>query len=307
MTNGARPILLIGGDGQLGGALRPALAHLGAVHAPDPAALDLASNDSILAALREIEPGLIVNTGAYTAVDRAESEPDLAMAVNGIAPGILATEARRLDATLVHFSTDYVFDGSAEHPYTEDDAPAPLNAYGRSKVAGENAITAAGGAYLVFRTSWLYSLRGANFLLTMRRLACEREELQVVDDQRGAPTWAGWVAESVAQILSGVDQASGSRWLGERAGIYHLTAAGATTWFGFTEAIIAHMRAAGEKVTVKKIVPVPTSHYPTPARRPAWSVLDCTKVRERFGIVSSDWREQLRRCLSQRPPPHSGS
>lgn len=296
MTTETRPILLIGSSGQIGWELKQTLATLGPVHTLDRPALDLASAESIRRALRETAPGLIVNAGAYTAVDQAESEPDLAQAVNGTAPGILAEEAKRLGAALVHYSTDYVFDGRATRPYREDDATGPVNAYGRSKLAGEQAIAAVGGAYLILRTAWVYSLRGNNFLTTIRRLAAEREELRVVDDQRGAPTWAGGIAEATALILTRCNARSGPGELMEKRGLYHLTAAGETTWFGFAEAIIAEMHAAGELVSARELTAIATADYPTPAQRPAWSVLDCGKTRDAFGVALPHWHDQLGLC-----------
>ncbi len=285
-------ILLIGRNGQIGSELGRLLKPLGAVTAPDRAQLDLASPDSIRRAVREAEPAMIVNAAAYTAVDKAEEEPDLARAINGVAPGILAEEARRLGAPLVHYSTDYVFDGNSPRPYTEGDAVNPLGVYGRTKLAGEEAIAAVGPAHLILRTSWLYSLHGNNFLLTMRRLAAEREELRVVADQHGAPTWARWVAEATAAMLK--DHGD----LADKSGLYHLTASGETSWHGFAEAIVERLRAAGEPVKAGRVVPIDTAEYPTPAQRPARSVLDCTKVRETFGIDPPDWRAQLLLCLA---------
>ena len=299
MTAETRPILLIGPSGQIGWELRQTLAPLGPVCALDRSALDLASAEAVRRAVRETAPGLIVNAGAYTAVDRAESEPDLAQAINGTAPGVLAEEAKRLGAALVHYSTDYVFDGRMTRPYREDDPTGPISAYGRSKLAGEQAIAAVGGAYLILRTAWVYSLRGANFLTTIGRLAAQQEALRVVDDQRGAPTWARVIAEATALILTRCNARSGPGELGERGGLYHLTAAGETTWFGFTEAIIAEMRAAGERLSAKEVIPIPTADYPTPAERPAWSVLDCGKARDAFGVDVPYWRDQLGLCMKR--------
>jgi dTDP-4-dehydrorhamnose reductase len=290
MTAG-KPILLIGRNGQIGGALRQLLAPLGAVVAPDRARLDLASPDSIRRAVRETAPAMIVNAAAYTAVDKAEDEPDLARAINGTAPGILAEEAKRLAAPLVHYSTDYVFDGTSTRPYTEADAVNPLGVYGRTKLAGEEAIAAVGPVHLILRTSWLYSMHGNNFLLTMRRLAAGREELRVVADQHGAPTWARWVAEATAAILE--DRGD----LADRSGLYHLTAGGETSWHGFAEAIVESMRASGEPVSVTRVTPITTADYPTPAARPVYSVLDCTKAAATFGISITDWRDQMLLCL----------
>ncbi len=290
------PILLIGRNGQIGRELCDALAPMDALSSPrkvvavDRAALDLADPDSIRGAVRRIAPGLIVNAAAYTAVDKAEEEADLAMAVNAVAPGILAEEAKRLGAPLVHYSTDYVFDGSASRPYAETDATSPPGVYGRSKLAGEEAIRAVGPVHLILRTAWVYSMHGHNFLLTIRRLARERDELRIVADQRGAPSWAGEIARATAAIL-----ARGG--LAEKSGLYHVAAAGETTWHGFAEAIVAGMRDAGEEVRTTRVVPISTADYPTPAARPAYSVLDCSKLRETFGVTLPDWRESLSRCL----------
>ncbi len=285
------PILLIGRNGQIGRKLCEALAPLGALEALDRAALDLADPDSIRDTVRRIAPGLIVNAAAYTAVDKAQEEAGLAMAVNAVAPGILAEEAKRLGAPLVHYSTDYVFDGTASRPYRETDATNPLGEYGRSKLAGEEAIRAVGPIHLILRTAWVYAMHGHNFLLTIQRLAREREELRIVGDQRGAPNWAGGIATATAAIL-----AQGG--LAEKSGLYHLAAAGETTWHGFAEAIVAALRETGEEVRTTRVAPIATADYPTPAARPAYSVLDCSKLRETFGVTLPDWRESLSACLA---------
>ena len=295
---GLRPILLIGGNGQVGWELQRSLAPLGHVVTLDRTGLDLANPDAIRAVLREISPGLVVNAAAYTAVDRAEQEADLAQAINGTAPGVMAEEAKRLNAALVHYSTDYVFGGSADRPWREDDPTGPLSVYGRSKLAGETAIRAVGGAHLILRTSWVYAMRGHNFLLTMRRLAAEREELRVVDDQTGAPTWARGIAEATGLILARARAVEGTGELAERSGVYHLAAGGMTNWHGFATVIVERMRESGAQVACRAVTAIPTSAYPTPARRPAWSVLDCGKLRDTFRIALPDWREQLDLCLA---------
>ena len=292
-------ILVTGANGQVGWELQRTLQTLGKVVAYDRGALDLNSPDSIRARVREMRPGVIVNAGAYTAVDKAESEPELAMAVNGVAPGILAEEAKRLGALLVHYSTDYVFDGTKAEPYLESDAPNPVSVYGSSKLAGEHAIEAAGGAHLIFRTSWVYGSRGKNFLLTMLRLANEREELRVVDDQIGAPTWCRTIAEATAQVLAKLSSAEGGA--GERAlhlsGTYNLTAGGNVSWCGFAKAIVettrGHRGGAAPKVT-----PITSAEYPLPARRPANSVLSNQKLQSTFGIVCPPWNHALNLCLA---------
>ncbi|UCH73185.1 MAG: dTDP-4-dehydrorhamnose reductase [Rhodospirillales bacterium] len=291
------PILLFGGNGQVGWELRRALAPLGVVRALERGDADLADGGALRRFVRHERPSLIVNAAAYTAVDRAENDAELALAVNAKAPGILAEEAKRLDIALVHYSTDYVFDGTAGRPYTEDDDPAPLGVYGESKMAGERAVADSGCAHLILRTSWVYSLRGANFLLTVRRLSGELEELRIVDDQYGAPTWSRMIAEATAAVLArcGAPKATGI--LAERGGLYHLTASGKTSWHGFAEAIVDWLRKTRQPVRCKRIRPIPTSEYPTPAKRPANSLLDGTKLFETFDVALPDWREQLNLCL----------
>jgi dTDP-4-dehydrorhamnose reductase len=278
-------ILLTGPTGQIGWELAPQLAKLGEVIAPDLPALDLADADAIRARVRDLRPDVIVNAAAYTAVDRAESEPDLARAINGSAPGVLADEAKRLGTLLVHYSTDYVFDGTKVEPYTEDDTPNPLSVYGRSKLEGERAIQASGCRHLILRTSWVYAGRGHNFLLTMLRLGAERPELKVVDDQRGAPTWARDIAAATVQLLANPPQ-----------GLFHFTAAGVTTWYGFACEI---MRQAGLSPAVHRIR---SEEYATAARRPANSVLDNSRIRAMAGVVMPAWEASLARCLAEVPP-----
>lgn len=297
----AGPILLLGNTGQVGSELVRALAPLGAVQALDRAALDLADPDAIRQAVRDSDPSLIVNAAAYTAVDQAESEPELAMAVNGIAPGILAEEAAGRGIALVHYSTDYVFDGAADRPYREDDPTGPINAYGRTKLAGEQAVRAGGAAHLILRSSWIYAKTGRNFLTTMQRLAAERDELTVVDDQLGNPTWARAIADATALVLRRLGQPGDAGAMAERGGLYHLAAGGQTSWAGFAAAIIEHGHAralAGRPAPkAKRVKPIPTTDYPTPAARPAYSVLDCGKLRAQFGIGLLDWHTALELCL----------
>ena len=255
------------------------------------ASLDLASPDAIVAKMREVAPAIVVNAGAYTAVDRAERERDLAFAVNAVAPGVIADEAKRLGALVVHYSTDYVFDGGAAQPYAEDAPTGPLSVYGASKLAGEQAIAASGAEALVFRTSWVYGLSGANFLLTIRRLAAEREELRVVDDQVGVPNWSRALARATARVL-----AEGRDELRERCGLYHLSSRGSTTWHGFARAILGD-------VPRPRVVPIATRDYPTPARRPAYGVLATGKFERAFGFALPDWREALAECLRSPAEP----
>ncbi|MBL8526997.1 MAG: dTDP-4-dehydrorhamnose reductase [Burkholderiales bacterium] len=292
-------ILVTGANGQVGWELQRTLQTLGEVAACDRGALDLANPDAIRGKVREMRPDVIVNAGAYTAVDKAESEPELAMAVNGVAPGVLAEEAKRIGALLVHYSTDYVFDGTKAEAYLESDAPNPASVYGSSKLAGERAVEAAGGACLIFRTSWVYAARGKNFLLTILRLAAEREELRVVDDQVGTPTWCRTIAEATAQVvvkLSVGDRIDADRALALR-GVYNLTAAGRVSWCGFARAIVEATRSrrggAGPKVT-----PITTAEYPLPARRPANSVLANQKLQRAFGLACPAWDHALELCLT---------
>lgn len=280
-------ILLTGKNGQVGWELERTLATLGDVVAFDRQGLDLSNPNSIRRAIREIQPQLIVNPAAYTAVDRAESEPELAMAINGTAPGIMAEEAKTLRAAIVHYSTDYVFDGGNATPYTEDDAPRPLNVYGKTKLAGEQAVRATGVPHLIFRTSWVYGARGKNFLLTVQRLAREREELKIVDDQVGAPTWSRMIAEATAQILA--QRGTG---LSDVSGVYNLTAAGQTSWCGFAAAIVANTQGR------PKVTPIPTSAYPLPAPRPLYSLLSGDKLRETFGLGLPAWDASLALCIA---------
>lgn len=282
-------ILLTGINGQVGWELQRALQPLGEVIAVDRQRLDLANPDRIRALLREVRPTIIVNPAAYTAVDKAETDCDLALAINAVAPGILAEEAKRLGALLVHYSTDYVFDGTQATPYAEDATTAPLSVYGRSKLAGEQAIAASGCRHLIFRTSWVYGLRGRNFLLTMLRLAGERDELSVVADQRGAPTWSRQIAEATALALARYT---------DQQGIYHLAAAGATTWHGFATALLTIAHARGMIARLPTVRAITTDQYPTPARRPANSLLSCARLRADFGLTLPDWDTQLQLCLS---------
>jgi dTDP-4-dehydrorhamnose reductase len=279
-------ILVTGANGQVGYELARVLPAHGEVIAADRAALDLASPDAIVAAMRETKPHVVVNAGAYTAVDLAERERDAAFAVNARAPQVLAEEAKRCDALLVHYSTDYVFDGNAATPYDESAATAPLNVYGESKLAGEHAIAGSGAHALVLRTSWVYSTRGKNFLLTIRRLAAERDELRIVADQVGTPNWARTLAEATSRLI-----AQGVPALAERAGLYHMSSTGSTTWHGFARAIVGN--ADKPRVTA-----IATSDYPTPARRPAYGVLDTRRFHGAFGFSLPPWEEALAACLA---------
>lgn len=292
-----KSILVFGRNGQVGSELTRALRAIGEVTALGRAELDLTNADAIRTAIRAAKPEIIVNAAAYTAVDKAESEPDLAMQINAIAPGIMAGEALRLGALLVHYSTDYVFDGAKPAAYTETDIPNPLNVYGRTKLAGEQAIQATGVAHYILRTSWVYAAEGANFLNTILRLARERPELRIVNDQTGSPTWARAIAYLTAQILSAGSHGDAD----PRYGLYHLTASGAVTWFGFAQTILAEAeKTLG--LTAPRLVPITTAEYPLPARRPANSRLDTTRLTETFGIRPSPWQEMLAQCMQEKRP-----
>lgn len=286
-------ILITGKTGQVGYELERSLQGLGEIIAVDRSQMDLADLDQVRDVIRRVKPTLIVNPAAYTAVDKAESEPALALRINGEAPGVMAEEAKKLGAALIHYSTDYVFDGSKDGAYIETDPTCPVNVYGSSKLAGEQAIQATGIPYLILRTSWVYSTHGKNFLLTMRRLAQEREELGIVSDQFGAPTWSRTIADTTAHIVAqSLAAANQPAWWEERAGLYHLTAQGTTTWFGFTEAIMAD-----PSVTKKpRLKPILAQDYPVPAKRPTNSVLSSQRLIETFCGLPQ-WQEALKLCM----------
>ena len=283
-------ILLIGRTGQVAEALQRHLAGLGPLYVLGRDQLDLTQPAQVREQVRRLEPALIINAAAHTAVDLAEREPQAAFAINATAPGILAEEAARLGAPLIHYSTDYVFDGNKPGAYDETDEPNPLGVYGRSKLAGEQAIAAVGGDHLILRTSWVYSRHGRNFLLTMQRLLQEKPELSVVDDQIGAPTWADTIAASTRALIERWQAGEQGPW-----GLYHLTAQGHTSWFGFAQAIAEHLKARG--LPCAALRPIPSSDYPTPARRPLNSRLDCTRLARDWHVSQPDWREALIDCL----------
>ena len=288
-------ILLTGKNGQVGWELQRTLQPVGKVTACDHAGLDLADAAAVRRKLDEVRPDVIVNAAAYTAVDKAESEPEQANAVNAAAPALLAQEAVQRGALLIHYSTDYVFDGAKASPYVETDPTNPLGAYGRSKLAGEEVSRASGCDHLIFRTSWVYAARGANFLRTILRLAAEREELRIVADQVGAPTWARLIAEATALALR---QALAERRHGRfESGLFHLTCAGETSWHGFASLIVASRGG----LRVKTVTPIATADYPTPAQRPANSCLNTDAFRARFGLALPDWRDCLPLCLEEIP------
>jgi dTDP-4-dehydrorhamnose reductase len=293
-----KKILLTGKNGQVGWELQRALASFGQVVAMDSKELDLADPDAIRRTVRNIAPDIIINPAAYTAVDKAESDATLAMAVNGIAPGILAEESLRLGALLIHYSTDYVFDGSKPAPYTEDDVPNPQSVYGRTKLAGEQAICASGCKHLIFRTSWVYGVHGGNFVKTILRLAKERNELRIVADQFGAPTWARDLAQATASALCFWQNADRDDDLG---GLYHLTAAGRTNWHQYAEEIVRLAREFDPALAARQlsIQAITTQEYPVPAKRPANSVLSCNKIRDAFGIALPEWQDSVAECVRE--------
>lgn len=289
----SRPrILLTGGTGQVGWELRRALAPLAEVAAPPRAELDLRDPVALRRAVRDLRPAAVVNAAAYTAVDAAEGEPEAAHAVNARAPGVLAGEAARLGALLVHFSTDYVFDGRLGRPYREDDAPAPLNVYGATKLEGERAVAAAGGAHLVFRIAWVYGARGRNFARSILARARAGDALRVVDDQRGAPTWSRMAAEAVAAVLARARAGDGFRIAPAAWGVHHLGSGGETTWHGFARALLE----ADPATTRVRIEAASSDERPGAARRPACSLLDSARAEAALGVRLPEWREQLALC-----------
>ncbi|WP_206951399.1 dTDP-4-dehydrorhamnose reductase [Trinickia acidisoli] len=295
-----RVLLVTGVNGQVGFELVRALQGLGRVVGLDRSRCDLSDLDGLRRVVRDVRPDVIVNAAAYTAVDRAEEEFELAMRINGEAPAVLAEESKRLGAALIHYSTDYVFSGAKTTPYLEDDATDPQNAYGRTKLAGEQAVSASGAQHLVLRTSWVYGLRGKNFLLTMLRLGAQRPELKVVADQFGAPTWSNTIAALTAHVVAqGFAARHMPEWWAARTGTYHLTAAGSTSWHGFASAIFAEINS-DELSRVPQVLPISTAAYPTPAKRPANSRLSGEKLTAAFGLRVPRWDDALRLCMQMR-------
>jgi dTDP-4-dehydrorhamnose reductase len=299
-------LLVTGATGQIGWQLQRTLAPLGEVTACTRSELDLANPDAAAKFVRELSPDVVVNAAAYTAVDKAESEPELAQTINATAPGRIAAELARTGGLLIHYSTDYVFDGAKASPYDENDPTAPLNVYGQTKLAGEQHIAASGVAHIILRTTWVYDIRGKNFLRTVLRLAREKEELRMVGDQHGAPTWARAIAEATAQIVARcVQRHSSSGW--GYSGIFHLTAAGETTWAGFAQQILDEYESLaswpadtgefGSPLVARRVVPITSDLYKTPARRPLNSVLSNARLRSTFGLLLPDWSTQLRLAL----------
>jgi len=293
-------ILITGKDGQLGWELQRSVAGLGDIVATGRQELDLCNPAGIRQLVRSIRPDVVLNTAAYNAVDRAEADPDVALKVNGVAPGLLAEECRNLGALLIHFSTDYVFDGNKSSAYSEEDETAPLSVYGRSKLAGEHAVRAVKGRALIFRTAWLYSAHGDNFVRTMRRLARQRGELSVVNDQTGTPTWVKPLSEAMTKICQVAGSARG-RALGEGAPVYHATCSGETTRYEFVRAILNDLasKAPGERIA--KLTPISAADYPAQARRPAYSVLSNAKLERDFGLRLPEWRSAFNRFTTEEP------
>jgi len=292
-------ILLFGKGGQVGWELQRSLAPLGELVALDFDSTDLHADfsqpDALASTVEKVRPDVIVNAAAHTAVDKAESEPGLARTLNAASPGVIATAAQRIGALMVHYSTDYVFDGSGDQPWKEDDATGPLSVYGRTKLEGEQLVAAHCPRHLIFRTSWVYAARGGNFAKTMLRLAKERERLTVIDDQFGAPTGAELLADVTAHAIRDTLREPG------KAGLYHLVADGVTTWHGYARFVLAQAQAAGVELKAgpDAVAPVPTSAFPTPARRPGNSRLDTSKLRQTFGLQLPSWQDGVTRMLRE--------
>jgi dTDP-4-dehydrorhamnose reductase len=296
-------ILVTGATGQVGGELAKTLAPLGEIVVPGRTEMDLSHADSVRAAIRAAQPRWIVNAAAYTAVDRAESEPELAYAINAEAVRAIGEEARLIGAGVIHFSTDYVFDGTGSAPYLETDPASPVSVYGASKLAGERLLAESGALHMIFRTSWVYGAQGKNFLRTILKLAREREVLRVVGDQHGAPTWSRDLARMAAHIIVQCEAEAKGRTLAEAlaetSGVYHAAGGGETTWHGFAAEAVRLAQERSPETRLAKIEAITTSEYPTAAKRPANSRLDCDKLARRFGWSMMDWRESLRQVVAE--------
>ena len=297
------PILLTGSTGQVGSELLKLLPELGEVVAPPRSSMDLTNPQSIRDIIRDIKPRWIVNPGAYTAVDKAESEPALAHAINAEAIHAIGEEARNIGAGVIHFSTDYVFSGTGTTPYIETDSPAPVSVYGSTKLAGEKALAATGAGHLIFRTSWVYGATGKNFLLTILKLARERDHLRIVGDQYGAPTWSRDLAEMTLQAIGRCEKTAATRSfpevLSELSGIYHASGRGETTWHDFAAEAIRIQREKDISTSLARTEAISTAEYPTPAKRPANSRLNCTKLEQQFGWRMMHWHESLQEVLDE--------
>jgi len=293
----AQRFLVTGASGQVGGELLHTLAPFGEVIAPSRAEMDLAKVDSVRAFVRATRPDWIVNAGAYTAVDKAETEPELAYAINRDAVGVIGDEAKAIGASVLHFSTDYVFNGEGTTPWLEDDPTGPLGVYGASKLAGEQALLASGAAALIFRTSWVYGATGKNFIRTILKLARERAELRIVDDQHGAPTWSRSLARMAAHVITrcGQDSEAAAPFIG----VYHVAGAGETTWAGFAREAVRQLRGLEPEATLAEISGIPSAEYPTPAARPRNSRLNCDKLAAVFCWESAEWHEALKLVIAE--------
>lgn len=291
-------ILLTGCNGQVGWELARSLLPLGEIIALNRNQADLTDATKLREIIRHHAPNIIVNPAAYTAVDKAETEKELAFKVNAEAAGVMAEEAKKTGALLVHYSTDYVFDGTKPSPYTESDSTNPASVYGQSKLGGERAIQSIGGDYLILRTSWVYASRGSNFVKTILRLAAEREELKIVADQIGAPTWARLIADATAHIVrQAIAEKNNAQF---NSDIYHLTSSGSTSWHGFAHTIINTAREQGSLNLINRsILPIPTNEYPLPAKRPANSLLSTQKLEQHFGLILPSWETSLKLCLQE--------
>ena len=296
-------ILLAGVTGQVGGELAQTLASLGEVLAPTRDALDLTSVSSIRETIRNVQPRWIVNPAAYTAVDKAESEPELAYAINAEAVRTIGEEARAIGAGVIHFSTDYIFDGEGIKPYVETDPTGPVSIYGASKLAGEEALSGSGAGHLIFRTSWVYGATGKNFLRTILKAAQERDRLRIVADQHGAPTWSRDLARMTAHVIEQIERHTSSDNLRDALsrfnGIYHASGAGETTWFGFASEAVRMLREREPDAKLAELDAIATAEYPTPAKRPANSRLNCEKLARTFGWKMMDWRDSLREVMAE--------
>jgi dTDP-4-dehydrorhamnose reductase len=297
--------LVTGEGGQVGEALRKTLAPLGEVVIPTLAEFDLTDTDAIRKWMSDVRPRWVVNAAAHTAVDKAESEPALAFAINATAPGILAEEAKKIGAAIVHYSTDYIFDGSKKTPYVETDEPGPVNEYGKSKLGGELAVSESGAAYVTFRTSWVYGATGNNFVRTMLRLARERDHLKIVGDQHGCPTWSWELARLTADVIGQMaakadkDGCSLVEAVMPVSGVYHATGSGATTWYGFAAFAIDELRKLDPEAKLATVEAIPTAEYPTPAKRPMNSLLDCRELERVFGWKMPEWQESVATVVRQ--------
>lgn len=296
-TRGKPVVLITGKNGQVGWELQRTMAHIGRVVACGSQDLDLSDPDKIVSLLRDIKPNIIINPAAYTAVDKAEQEVDLAMKINGVAPGILGEEAARLGAFMIHYSTDYVFNGRKETPYTEEDVPDPISVYGATKLHGDNAVQASGVKHMIFRTSWVYAARGHNFLNSMLKLGRQREELRIVSDQTGSPTWARTIAEVSLHAL--INAGNGLQDGSFESGLFNLVPSGDTSWHGFAERIfeIAKSRLGRNDLLVNQLVPIPSSEFPTAAKRPLNSRLDTHKLEGLLGSRLPEWDKFVELCM----------